>query len=77
MPAAPALERSVGKKKAGGRELPGRDDKAVKFDRSLADQASFVCSRRKITMAEYLSEMCRARVEADFRRETAKTKGSE
>ena len=46
------------------RESPGRDDKAIKFDRTLADKASYVCSRRKITMAEYLSEMCRARIEA-------------
>ncbi len=45
--------------------------RAVKFDRTLADKAAFVCARRKITLADYLSEMCRARIERDFLRETA------
>lgn len=74
MPAT-TLERSMGRKKAEGKESPGRDDKAVKFDRTLADKASYVCARRHITLAEYLSEMCRSRIESDFRKETAKTGG--
>jgi len=63
------LEKAVGRKKKG-KEAPGRDDKAVKFDRTLADKAAFVCSRRHQTMAEYLSEMCRPRIERDFLKET-------
>lgn len=54
-----------------GKDVPDRDDKAVKFDRTLADKAAFVCSRRRIPMAEYLSEMCRVRIERDFQKETA------
>ena len=44
---AQTLERSMGRKKAGGKELPERDDKAIKFDRTLADKASYVCARRR------------------------------
>ncbi len=69
MPAT-TLERSMGRKKAEGKESPGRDDKAVKFDRTLADKAGYVCARRGLTLAEYLSEMCRSKIEADFRKET-------
>ena len=67
MPAV--LEQSMGRKKAG-KDMPLRDDKSVKLDRDLADKAGYVCARRGLTMAEYLSEICRPRIEADFRKET-------
>lgn len=44
----------------------GREDKAVKIDRTLADKAGLVASRRGITIAEYLSELIRGPVERDF-----------
>ena len=70
---AGTLERPMTRKKTAGTETPGRVDNTVKFDRALADKASYVCARRHITLAEYLSEMCRSRIESDFRKETAKT----
>jgi hypothetical protein len=72
MPAV--LEQSMGRRKAG-KDTPLRDDKTVKFDRTLADKAGYVCARRGLTLAEYLSELCRSRIESDFRKETAKTGG--
>ena len=71
------LERPMARKKTSGKEVPQRDDKTVKFDRELADKASFVCARRQITMAEYLSEMCRSRIEKDFQQATRKHPGDE
>jgi hypothetical protein len=70
------LGKEMGRKKKG-KESPGRDDKAVKFDRTLADKAAFVCARRHLTMAEYLSEMCRSRIERDFLKETTGQQGGE
>ena len=64
------LERVMARKKTKGKEMPGRDEKAVKLDRTLADKASFVCNRRGLTMGEYLSEIVRARIERDFLKET-------
>jgi hypothetical protein len=52
-----------------GRKRPGqakRDDVAVKIDRTLADKAKLVASRRGITLAEYLTELNRAAIERDF-----------
>ena len=73
MPAV--LEQSMGRKRAG-KDMPLRDDKTVKFDRNLADKAGYVCARRGLIMAEYLSELCRSRIESDFEKETAKPKGA-
>lgn len=43
-----------------------RDDVAVKIDRTLADKAKLVASRRGSTLAEYLTELNRAAIERDF-----------
>lgn len=47
-------------------DKPKRDDVAVKVDRTLADKARLVASRRGLTLAEYLSELIRTPVEKDF-----------
>jgi hypothetical protein len=54
----------VSPKSRGGK--PKRDDTAVKIDRTVADKAKLVASRRGITMAEYLTDLVRAAVERDF-----------
>jgi hypothetical protein len=46
-----------------------RDDIAVKVDRTLADKARFVASRRGMTLAEYLTGLIRNPVERDFAKE--------
>jgi hypothetical protein len=43
-----------------------RDDVAVKIDRTLADKAKLVASRRGLTLAEYLTELNRPAIERDF-----------
>lgn len=43
-----------------------RDDMAVKIDRSLVNKARLVASQRKITLAEYISDLIRIPVERDF-----------
>jgi hypothetical protein len=43
-----------------------RDDVAVKIDRTLADKAKLVASRRGMTLAEYLTELNRSAIERDF-----------
>lgn len=58
------MERDMAVKKRA--EKGKRDDVAVKVDRSLVDKAKLVASRRKITMAEYLSDLIRTPVERDF-----------
>jgi hypothetical protein len=60
------MERPMGRKRSAGQ--PARDDIAVKFDRTLADKAKLVASRKGLTLAEYLTEMTRAAIERDFAR---------
>jgi hypothetical protein len=57
---------TVGREMAKKAEKGKRDDVAVKLDRALAEKAKFVASRKRTTMAEYLSEMVRSSVERDF-----------
>jgi len=66
----------MGRKKAGN-TAPDRNDKTVKFDETLARKAAYISACRRIPLAEYLTEMCRAKIEADFLKETKKTGGSE
>ncbi len=67
-------ERSMSaRRRKSGPEKPGRDDKAVKVDRALADKAAYVAARRGLTLAEYLTEMIRKPVERDFAKETEVT----
>lgn len=52
-----------------------RDDIAVKVDRTLADKAKLVASRRRITMAQYLSDLIRNPVERDFTKTVRELEG--
>ena len=61
---APIMERTMGRKKAVGKAK--RDDVAVKVDRTLADKAKLVASRKGTTLAEYLTDQLRGSVERDF-----------
>jgi hypothetical protein len=45
---------------------PKRDDKAVKIDRGVALKAKMIADTRKITVAEYLSDLLRPLVDRDF-----------
>jgi hypothetical protein len=46
-----------------------RDDMTVKIDRGIGSRAKMVAAARKITLAEYLSEITRATVDRDFAKE--------
>jgi len=43
-----------------------RNDIAVKIDRTLADKAKLVASRKGLTLAGYLTELVRGPIEKDF-----------
>ena len=47
---------------------PKRDDKAVKIERPLAVKAGLIADARRITVAEYLSDLLRSQVEKDWLR---------
>ena len=57
-----------GRRKGAGRPKSGRDDIAVKIDRTLAARARFVAELRGVSLAEYLSEAVRPIVDQDFAR---------
>jgi hypothetical protein len=59
---ATIARRTVGRKS----DKAKRDDVAVKMDRTLVDKAKFVASRKRITLAEYLTELNRVAIERDF-----------
>jgi hypothetical protein len=50
------------------RDRPKRDDKAVKIDRSVAMKAKLVADTRRMSVAEYLSELLRGPVERDWQK---------
>ena len=52
-----------------------RNDIAVKIDRTLADKAKLVASRRGTTLAQYLSDMIRGPVEKDFSKTVKEMEG--
>lgn len=54
-----------------GRMADERPDKVVRIDRDLADMVDFIIMRRskggrRMTVAQYLSPVLRAQVEADY-----------
>ncbi|HLI57641.1 MAG TPA: hypothetical protein VKY26_11500 [Actinomycetota bacterium] len=55
----------------GGRRSE-RDDVTVKIDRQVADKAKLVALRRRITMAELLTEILRAPIDRAYRQEVGK-----
>jgi hypothetical protein len=50
------------------RDKPKRDDKAVKIDRGLAMKSKLIAETRRITVAEYLSELLRAPIDRDWQK---------
>ena len=52
-----------------------RDDVAVKLDRELTDKAKLVASRKRITLAEYMTELSRPTIERDFAKVIREMKG--
>ena len=52
-----------------------RDDVAVKLDRELTDKAKLVASRKRITLAEYMTELSRPTIEKDFAKVIREMKG--
>ncbi len=57
-----------GRRKGAGRPKSGRNDIAVKIDRTLAARARFVAELRGVSLTEYLSEAVRPVVDKDFAR---------
>lgn len=53
-----------------------RQDTSVKIEDAIADQARIVCAIRKITMAEFLSDLLRVPVAREFAK-TRKDFGSQ
>src|SRR5262249_2785364 len=63
------LETTMGRpKKAGRPATSSREDIVVKIDRGVAAQARYVAESRKISLAEYLTEIRRGVVKRDFER---------
>jgi hypothetical protein len=56
----------MAKKKMGRPKTSNRDDVSIKFDRVLARRAKAVADGRRISMAEYLSEMARPAIDKDY-----------
>jgi hypothetical protein len=56
----------MAKKKMGRPKTSTRDDVSIKYDRVLARRAKAVADSRRISMAEYLSEMTRPVVDGDY-----------
>jgi hypothetical protein len=46
-----------------------RDDMTVKIDRGVGSKAKMVAAARKITLAQYLTELTRSLVDRDFAKE--------
>jgi hypothetical protein len=61
-------------KKAGRPATSTRDDQSVKVDRELVTRAKFVAERRRIHLAEYLTELLQPLVARDFDREVQSSK---
>lgn len=55
-----------------GNKRSDRDDVTVKIDRVLAEKAKLVALRRRITMAELLTEILRAPVDRAYKQEVGK-----
>jgi hypothetical protein len=53
-------------KKMGRPKTSTRQDVSIKFDRVLAARARQVALNRGLSLAEYLSEACRAVVDRDY-----------
>ena len=62
----PPMERKV------GRPRKDRDDVTVKVDRGIVVKAKLVAVARKMSLAEYLSDLIRGPVDRDFAKEMRK-----
>jgi hypothetical protein len=69
-----SIEATMAKTK-GRPKTSERDDVSIKFDRSLAAMAQLVAGARKISRAEYLSEMTRSLIEKDLAKEMKRLEG--
>ncbi len=58
--------------KSRGRPRSDRDDMTVKIDREVAEKARLVALRRKVPMAELLTDMLRGPVDRAYRQEVSK-----
>jgi hypothetical protein len=56
----------MAKKKMGRPKTSTRDDVSIKYDRVLARRAKAVADGKRISMAEYLSEITRPVVDGDY-----------
>jgi hypothetical protein len=66
---------SNGKPWDGMDEMSGR--KSIKFDQALARKARMISEGMNISMAEYLSEMCRPLIDRDYAKLMRKLEGGE
>jgi hypothetical protein len=57
---------TMSKKRSGRPKSSIRKDTSIKFDKTLAGLARLISQARGISMAEYLSEMCRPHLEHDY-----------
>ena len=57
---------SVAAKKIGRPITSNRDDVPVRIDREVKAKAEYVASKRRITIAEYITEIVKPAVAKDF-----------
>jgi hypothetical protein len=68
------IEATMAKTK-GRPKTSEREDVSIKFDKSLAAMARLVAASRKVSLAEYLSELARPLIEKDLAREMKRLEG--
>ncbi len=56
----------MAKKRMGRPKTSERQDVSIKFDKTLASKARLITSGRGLSLAEYLSEMCRPQIDRDY-----------
>jgi hypothetical protein len=67
---ATMLDRPMARKRTGRPKTSTRDDVVARIDRGVIAKARYVAETRKISLAEYLSEILRPIVAKDFEKET-------
>lgn len=72
-PDTAVLDRPMARKKAGRPKSSDRDDVTVKIDRELKVSADYVAAKRRMTLAQYLTELLKPVVEADFAKESKRS----
>jgi predicted HicB family RNase H-like nuclease len=70
-----AVESESMAKKRGRPKTSERDDATARIDRGVLAKAQMVAKARKISLAEYLTDLLHGPVDRDFLREMKKLEG--